>query len=114
MQWPEQAGNMGKKSGQKKSVGANELINLEAILKSSLKPVSPRPEFIHDLQKGLIEYTLSPEMQADVDMKKAILYAFFGFAGLVLVFSIWLRLILVIISTLGMIQSSKQRKHLPS
>lgn len=86
------------------------LLDIESILQSSLKPVSPRPEFIHDLQKGLMDYTLSQEEAGEIDIKKAIAFAVFGFAGLVFMFSLWLRLIVVIVSTLGMIQSSRRKK----
>lgn len=89
----------------------SHLLDVESILQSSLKPVSPRPEFIHDLQKGLMEYSLPQEEAGEIDIKKAIAFAVFGFAGLVLMFSLWLRLIVVIVSTLGMIQSSRHKKY---
>jgi hypothetical protein len=110
MQWHEKMGEMAKKSRSKKQFGVDDLLNIESILQTSLKPITPRPEFIHDLQKGLMEYSLPGDDEVDVDLKKAFLYAFFGFAGLVFVFSIWLRLVLVVISTLGMIQSSRQKR----
>jgi len=86
-----------------------DLLDIESILQSSLKPVSPRPEFIKGLQKGLMEYTFPPSETSEVDLKKVLLFAFVGFTGLVFVFSLWVRLIVVIISTLGMIQSSKHK-----
>ena len=86
-----------------------DLLDIETILQSSLKPVSPRPEFIQSLQKGLMEYTFPPAEETGVDLKKALLFAFVGFTGLVFVFSLWVRLLVVIISTLGMIQSSKHK-----
>lgn len=86
-----------------------DLLDIESILQSSLKPVSPRPEFIQSLQKGLMEYTFPPSEASDVDLKKVLLFALVGFTGLVFVFSLWVRLIVVIISTLGMIQSSKHK-----
>jgi hypothetical protein len=88
----------------------SDLLDVESILQASLKPVSPRPEFIQSLGKGLMEYTF-PEPEANnTDLKKAILFAFLGLAGLVFVFSLWIRLIVVIISTIGMIQSSGGKK----
>ncbi len=94
--------------GKKRSL--DEILNVESILQSSLKPVSPRPEFIKSLEKGLMDYTFPPEESMEVDLKKALLFAFLGLAGLALFFSLWIRLIVVIISTLGMIQSSRQKR----
>jgi hypothetical protein len=86
-----------------------DLLDIESILQSSLKPVSPRPEFIQSLQKGLMEYTFPQPESSEIDLKKTILFAWFGFAGMVFVFSLWVRLIVVIISTVGMIQSSRHK-----
>ena len=85
------------------------LLDMESLLQSSLKPVSPRPEFIHDLEKGLMEYTLSPDEAGEIDLKKALAFAALGFAGLIVIFSLWLRLVVVIISALGMIHSSRRK-----
>jgi hypothetical protein len=87
-----------------------DLLDIEKILQSSLKPVSPRPEFIQSLQKGLMEYTFPQTDSSEIDLKKTILFAFIGLSGLVFVFSLWVRIIVVIISTLGMIQSSNKNK----
>ncbi|HEX9091654.1 MAG TPA: hypothetical protein VF831_09205 [Anaerolineales bacterium] len=84
-------------------------MDIETILQSSLKPVSPRPEFIRSLQKGLMEYTFPPAEESEIDIRKVLVFALVGFTGLVFVFSLWVRLIVVIISTLGMIQSSKRK-----
>ena len=96
--------------GLKQKQHKRDLLDIESILQSSLKPISPRPEFIRSLQKGLMEYTFPQTELSEIDQKKVILFAFVGFTGLVFVFSLWVRLIIVIISTLGMIQSSKQNK----
>jgi hypothetical protein len=96
--------------GLKRKQHRRDLLDIESILQSSLKPISPRPEFIQSLQKGLMEYTFPQTELSEIDQKKVILFAFIGFTGLVFVFSLWVRLIIVIISTLGMIQSSKQNK----
>jgi hypothetical protein len=96
--------------GHNRKHNRRDLVDIESILQSSLKPISPRPEFIQNLQKGLMEYSF-PQLEASgVDLKKAIFFALVGFTGLVFVFSLWVRLIVVIISTLGMIQSSKPRR----
>jgi len=87
-----------------------DLFDIESILQSSLKPVSPRPEFIQSLQKGLMDYTFPQSESSESDIKKVILFAFVGFTGLVFVFSLWARLLVIIISLLGMVQSSKQNK----
>ncbi len=87
-----------------------ELMDIETILQSSLKPVSPRPEFIQTLHKGLMEYTFPQSESSGYDLKKTIIFALVGFASLVFVFSMWIRLILVILSALGMLQSSKRKK----
>jgi hypothetical protein len=99
-----------KRIGMNKKQLGRELLDVEAFLQSNLRPISARPEFIQSLQKGLMEYTYPQADSDEVDLKKAIIFAFFGFAGLVFVFSLWIRLLLVIISTLGMVQSSKRRR----
>lgn len=87
-----------------------DLLDVETILQSSLQPVSPRPEFIRSLHKGLMEYTYPLPEPSAYDIKKTIIFALFGLGSMVLALSLWVRLILVILSTLGMIQSSKHRK----
>lgn len=87
-----------------------DMLDIESILQSSLKPVSPRPEFIQNLHRGLMEYTFPQPEPSDFDLKKAIVFALVGFLSMVFVISLWIRLIVVIISTLGMIQSSKRKK----
>jgi hypothetical protein len=87
-----------------------DLLDIETILQSSLKPVSPRPEFIQSLHKGLMEYTFPQQESSEYDLKKTVIFALLGFASIVFVFSLWIRLILVILSTMGMIQSSKREK----
>jgi hypothetical protein len=96
--------------GFKRKKYRKDLIDVETILQSSLKPVSPRPEFIKNLQKGLMDYTFSPSDSSEIDIKKVIIFGILGITSLFLVFSLWIRLIIVIISTLGMIQSSKQKR----
>jgi hypothetical protein len=93
-----------------KKSARSELLDIEAILQSNLKPVSPRPEFIQSLQKGLLDYTFPQEDPSEIDLLKAVMFTFLGFTGLVFIFSMWLRLIIVIISTLGILQSSRQKK----
>ena len=97
---------MGKKRKQYRS----DILDIETILQSSLKPVSPRPEFIQNLQKGLMDYT-SPQIESsDMVLKKVIIFGIIGLTSLVFILSLWVRIIVVIISTLGMIQSSKQNQ----
>jgi hypothetical protein len=87
-----------------------DLLDIESILQSSLKPVSPRPEFIQNLHRGLMEYTFPEPESSEIDLKKAAIFALVGFVSLLFVLSLWIRLIVVIISTLGMLQSSKGKK----
>ena len=96
-------------TGYKRKKNRKDLFDIETILQSSLKPVSPRPEFIKNLQKGLMEYSFPQVNSSEVDLKKTILFAMVGLTGMVFVLSIWVRLIVVIISALGMIQSSKKK-----
>jgi hypothetical protein len=97
---------MGKKRNQYRS----DILDIETILQSSLKPVSPRPEFIQNLQRGLMDYTFPQIESSDIELKKIILFGIIGLTSLVFILSLWVRIIVVIISTLGMIQSSKQKK----
>ena len=97
---------MGKKRKQYRS----DILDIETILQSSLKPVSPRPEFIQNLQKGLMDYTFPQIESSDMVLKKVIIFGIIGLTSLVFILSLWVRIIVVIISTLGMIQSSKQNQ----
>jgi hypothetical protein len=96
--------------GSKRKQHRRDILDIESILQSSLKPVSPRPEFIRNLQKGLMDYSFPQTESSEIDLKKVVMFAVIGFTGLVLVLSLWVRLIVVIISTLGMIQSSNKKK----
>lgn len=95
----------------KRKRAKRDLMDVETILQSSLKPVSPRPEFIQTLHKGLMGYTFPQPESSEYDLKKTIIFALVGFASLVFVFSLWVRLILVILSALGMLQSSRRKKE---
>ena len=86
-----------------------DLLDIESILQSSLKPVSPRPEFIQNLHRGLMEYTF-PSVETADDLKRTAIFAVIGLASMIVVFSLWIRLIVVLISTLGMIQASLHKK----
>jgi hypothetical protein len=86
-----------------------DLPDIEMILQSSLKPVSPRPEFIQSLHHGLMEYTFPSQEPSAMDIQKTAVFAMVGLVSLVFVFSLWIRLIMVIISALGMLQASKRK-----
>jgi hypothetical protein len=96
--------------GPKRKQHRRDILDIESILQSSLKPVSPRPEFIRNLQKGLMDYSFPQTESSEIDLKKVVMFAVIGFTGLVFMFSLWVRLIVVIISTIGMIQSSNKKK----
>ncbi len=87
-----------------------DIPDIETVLQSRLKPVSPRPEFIQNLHRGLMEFTFPEPEPTGSEIKRAALFALLGFVGLALVFSLWIRLIMVVISTLGMLQLSKRKK----
>jgi hypothetical protein len=90
-----------------------DLGDVESILQSSLKPVSPRPEFIQNLHKDLLDYSFPQLETTDYDIKKPFLFALVGFISLLFIFSLWVRLVLVVLSTIGMIQSSRRKQALP-
>ncbi len=94
----------------KRKKNSRDLLDIETILQSSLKPVSPRPEFIQNLHRGLMEYTFPDTDASDIDLKKTAIIALVGMVSLAFVFTLWIRLVVVIISTLGMIQASKRKK----
>jgi len=87
-----------------------DLLDIETVLQSRLKPVSPRPEFIRDLYHGLMEYTFPAPDSSGLDIKNTAIIALVGLVSMVFVFSLWIRLIVVIISTLGMVQASRHKK----
>jgi hypothetical protein len=85
-------------------------MDVESILQSSLQPVSPRPEFIQNLHKDLLEYSFPQLESSETDVKRSLLFALVGFVSLLFVFSLWVRFVLVVLSTIGMIQSSQRKK----
>ncbi len=87
-----------------------DILDIETILQSGLKPITPRPEFIQNLHRSLMEYTFSEPESSGFDVKRTALMALIGMVSLIFVLSLWLRLIVVIISTLGMIQAGRQKK----
>lgn len=87
-----------------------DLMDVESVLQTRLKPISPRPEFIQGLHKGLMEYSYPQMETSSPDIKKTVLFAIFGIVGLLLVLSLWFKFVVVIISALGMLQTSKRRK----
>jgi hypothetical protein len=87
-----------------------DLMDIESILQSSLKPVSPRPEFIQNLHQGLMEYTFPQLETSEYDIRKPLLLGLVGLVSMVFVVSLWVRLLLVIFTTLGMIRSSRREK----
>jgi hypothetical protein len=89
---------------------SRDLLDIETILQSSLKPVSPRPEFIHNLRRGLMEYTFLGIDGTELDVGKTAIFALLGLVSLVFIFSLWIRLIMVFISTLGMLQSTRKKR----
>lgn len=96
----------------KRNKNKKDLLDIETILQSSLKPVSPRPEFIQSLQHGLLEYTFPSSESTDLDIRKMLLFVFIGFVSMVFIFSLWIRMIVVVISSIGMLQTSKQKRAL--
>jgi hypothetical protein len=96
----------------KRDKSKSDLLDIETILQSSLKPISPRPEFIHSLQHSLMDYTFPSSDSTDLEIKKMFLFALIGFVSMIFIFSLWIRLIVVIISSIGMLQTSKRKKSL--
>jgi hypothetical protein len=90
-----------------------ELPDIETVLQSSLKPISPRPEFIQSLHRGLMEYSFPDVEQSSLALNKPVIFAILGLVSIIFIFSLWIRLIVVIITTLGMLQVSKRKKDLP-
>ncbi|NJD60080.1 MAG: hypothetical protein C3F13_07980 [Anaerolineales bacterium] len=90
--------------------GKRDLIDVESMLQSGLQPVSPRPEFIQNLQKGLMNYSYPEVEETQQDIRRPLVFALIGVIGLFFLFSLWIRLMLVILSALGMMQSSRTRK----
>ncbi len=88
-----------------------DLPEIETVLQTSLRPVSPRPEFIQSLYHGLMDFTFPEPEPSGTDLKKTAIFALVGVVSLVFVFSLWIRLIMVIISTLGMLQASKRKNN---
>ncbi len=86
-------------------------MDVESILQTGLQPVSPRPEFIQNLHRDLVDYSF-PELESpDYEIHKSLAFVVVGLVSLLFVFSLWVRLALIILSTLGIIQSSRRKKH---
>jgi hypothetical protein len=92
--------------------GKQNLERVESVLESGLQPVSPRPEFIQNLHKGLMNYNMIEIDDTSQDIRRPLVFALIGIIGLFFLFSLWIRFMLVILSALGMIQSSRNRKSI--
>jgi hypothetical protein len=89
-----------------------DLMDVESILESGLRPISPRPEFIQSLHKGLVNDTF-PELESPgYDLRKPFVIGLIGLLSLIFILSVWIRLLLVIMSTVGMIQASKRKRNI--
>ncbi len=86
-----------------------EIPDIETVLQSNLKPISPRPEFIRGLHRGLMEFTFPEPEPTGLDVKMAAVFAMVGLVSLVFVFSLWIRLVMVVLSTLGMLRVTKRK-----
>ncbi len=95
---------------RKNKKGKRDLVAVESILESGLQPVSPRREFIDNLHTGLMNYTYGDLDEPKVDIRRPLVFAMIGVIGLFFLFSIWVRLMLVVLSALGMIQSTKNKR----
>jgi hypothetical protein len=57
-----------------------------------------------------MEYSFPQLETSEIDIKKPLLFGLVGLISMVFVVSLWVRLVLVIFTTLGMIQSVKRKK----
>ncbi len=91
---------------QSKSKSSERLMELETLLSAVIKPVTPRPEFIHDLRDSLINHSY-PESKPN---KKGVLQSFLlvlvGAASTVVVFSVGMRIMAAVVGVLGLLRFS--------
>jgi hypothetical protein len=86
-----------------------EITDLEVLLDSTLQPVKPRPEYVNDLRKRLLDPTVpSITMPADKAGQYLILALASGIGG-VFVVVMNLRAMLSFLSALGVLQLIKRQ-----
>jgi hypothetical protein len=78
---------MDAKSYRSTSGSTTDAAEVEAYLKSTLMPISPRPEFVQELRKRL-EYTQSEPPSAFSVWKMSITVLLVGVGGLLVIFTI--------------------------
>lgn len=101
--------------GQPKSRSSERLAELETLLGAVIKPVMPRPEFIQDLRNSLIDYSFpEPQLSKKVKLQNP-LFVLVGAVSTLVVFSVGMRIVAAIASTVGLLRYSGrqfQRKRL--
>ena len=82
---------------------------IEHQLRTSLKPVSPSPDYIEQLHQRLTD---ASQLQVTFDRNKPIFYIIFGIVGFIsflLITVTTLRLLLSILGILGLVRYAKRR-----
>jgi hypothetical protein len=88
-----------------------EVDKIEYQLRSSLKPISPHPNYINSLHTRLTD---SSRLQVTFDRNKPFRYLIFGVVGLVsflLIMVTTLRMLLSILGILGLVRYTKRQKR---
>jgi len=89
--------------------GPTEYLGLERHLKATLKPVSPRPEFVGDLQRKLTQRALHPELDAQLENGQVLLIIAVSLLSVVLVVVMSVRAIAMLASAIGMLQHIRRQ-----
>ena len=91
-----------------KRVAPEHLTEMENVLGAALEPVTPRPEFILNLRRGLMNYSF-PEPETDkTEIARNALLVLAGAVGTVVLFSLGVRVVAAVVSALGLLQYSSR------
>ena len=94
-----------------------DLMNIETILKSTLKPVTPRPEFVQELRRGLMSHSIPGKNGSKHESENNIMLVVFSFLGAAFLLSLGIRAIASLVGLLGLWHFSRQpqpKKNLPT
>jgi hypothetical protein len=69
----------------RKHLSNQEIVNMELLLQSSLKPVTPRPGFVEGLRNGLMNYSYLTAEPGEKEMPRNIIIVIAGFFSAVFV-----------------------------
>jgi hypothetical protein len=91
--------------------GTSDYRGLETHLQATLRPVTPRPEFVGDLHRKLSHRAQHPELYAELEHGQVLLMIAISLLSIVLLLVLSARAIAMLVSALGFIQQTRRHER---